>query len=314
MRTLLAFVFTLVLSFPAQAENLQDLNIGYSRLRISLPVFVAKEQGFFERHGINAKLEMYETAQPLMQALISGRIDVAGYTALPITYNGMLRSGKKLYFLTTMVEDQDHRISYLLKKEGSGISSVHDLKGKTVGILPTIAYKAWFEAILRKHDLKPAVDVKIQQIAPMQQPQALKNGGVDALFTNDPVATSVLQMKVGALISDQVEAPTHIMNPFPFGSFNVSQEWAEQHPDMFQKLKAAMNEAVDFVNKHPEEAKQAMRAYLPAKFQPHVEHYPNAKYLNTKASSQKTFQDVSDLYLKIGIIKKPLDLKGLIIE
>jgi len=292
-----------------------EISVGYSRLRISLPVFVAQERGIFKKHGLKVALQMYDTAQPLMQALVSGRIDVAGYTALPITYNGMLRSGKQLYFLSTMVEDEQHRISYLLRaKANKDIRTVANLKGKVIGILPTIAYKSWLGAILKKNGLNPDKDVTVLQVASMQQLQSLRSGGVDALFTNDPVATSALQLGVAELVSDVVECPKYIQNPFPFGSFNVSKEWADKNPVPFERLGNALDEAVAFVNKHPAQAKEAMKPYLPEAFRPHIAFYPDAKYLESKLSTERLFQNVANMYLGIGIIKKPLSLSGLVVS
>lgn len=298
-------------------ENLTDLEIGYSRLRISLPVFVAQEKGFFEKHGIRASLNMYETAQPLMQALVAGQINAAGYTALPITFNGMIRSKKDLYFITTMVEDDQHRISYLIRpqsQEGNPpvINSIKDLAGKRIGILPTIAYKAWLEEILRKNGIDPKKDVVIQQISPTQQGQALKSGGVDALFTNDPAATSIIKLGIGELVSDEVEVPQNIQNPFPFGSFNVDKVWADENSEDYQNLVSALDEAVAYINTHPNESKKMMIPYLPEVFKEHVAHYPNALYWNTKQSKIETYQDVSDLYFSIGIIPEAINLDGLV--
>ena len=300
-------------------DGLTSVDIGYSRLRISLPVFVAKEKGFFEEFGIDANLEMYETAQPLMQALLEGRVDVAGYTALPITYNGMLRSGKDLYFVSIMVEDQEHRISYLLRPvteagESPKIKSVKDLEGKVVGILPTIAYKSWLEAILIENGLTPDQDVIIQQTAPTLQSQALRSGGVDALFTNDPSATSAIRTGVAELISDEVEVPAYLGSPFPFGSFNVSKEWADSNPETMSNIAKALEKAIDFVNANPEEAKDFMKPYLPEQFQSHVQFYPDAQYMKMGKSNEKILQDAADQYLDIGIINKPLNLSGLTYE
>lgn len=297
--------------------NLTDLTIGYSRLRISLPVFVAQEKGIFEKHGIRASLKMYETAQPLMQALVAGQVSAAGYTALPITFNGMLRSQKDLYFITTMVEDNQHRISYLIRprsQEGkpSTINSVKDLAGKRIGILPTIAYKAWLQEVLRKNGLDPEKDVVIQQIAPTQQGQALKNGGVDALFTNDPAATSIIQLGIGELVSDEVEVPQNIQDPFPFGSFNVDKAWADSNPEVYNKLVSALDEAVTYVNTHPDESKKLMVPYLPEAFKDHVTHYPNAQYWGTEQSRMKTYNDIASLYLSMGIIPESINLNGLV--
>lgn len=294
--------------------DLDKVTVGYSRLRISLPIFVAMKKGIFEKNGLDVDLKMYETAQPLMQALVEGKIDLAGYTALPITYNAMLRSEKQLLFISTMVEDQEHRISYLLKPKGGEISKISELKGKKVGILPTIAYKAWLEAMLKHNGLEPGVDVVIQQIAPALQAKMLQSGGVNALFTNDPVATSAIQAGVAELVTKEVELPKYLRSPFPFGSFNISKEWAEQNKSVFGKVVKSLDEAIYFVNSHPAESKLMMKGYLPDSFKDHVTFYPNALYLTSGDSDEAVFNEIAEKYLEIGIIKKPISLKGLVVK
>ena len=298
---------------PSQEAS---LTIGYSRLRISLPVFVAQQKGIFSRHGIKANLVMYDTAQPMMQALVEGKIDIAGYTAYPITYSAIARSHKALYFITVMVEDQQHRISFLLRPkpragESPRIKTIRDLKGKRVGILPTIAYKAWLQAIVKANGIDPA-DVQIIQVDPALESQALKSGGVDALFTNDPAATAAIDAGIAELISDKVECPEYIKNPFPFGSFNVSKAWADANRDALGRLLAALDDAVGFINANPQAAKDSMKPYMPEQFRADVDRYPDAKYLASAETTDAMLQEMADLYLKMGIIDAHLDLTGLV--
>ena len=303
---------------PRSDEQEEKITIGYSRLRISLPVFAAQERGIFAKHGLDATLVMYDTAQPLMQALVEGAIDVGGFTALPITYNAMLRSGTELLFISTLIEDQDHRISYLLRPvpppgEEPTIKAITDLNGLSVGILPTIAYRSWMEEILRQNGMDPESDVRLRPIAPAQQPLSLQSGGVQALFTNDPAATSTIEAGIGELILPGiVEVPHYIKSPFPFGSFNVRREFALANVDKYRRLVRALNEAIIFVNENPAEAKQAMRPYLPDAFKDHVDKYPDAHYLPTNESSPAQFQEIADLYFDLGIIPAALNVSSAI--
>lgn len=327
MKKSLSFLAVVIILLFVSCDNskqtnnggLKEVEIGYSRLRISLPVFVAKEKGIFEKNGIDAKLTMFETAQPLMQALVAGKIDVGGYTALPITYNGMIRSKKELYFVTTMEEDSLHRISYLLRKkrengQSAEIGSIEDLKGKTIGILPTSAYKAWISEILRANGVDPEKDVVIQQIAPPQQLQALKSGGVDALFTNDPAATTALVSGVAESINNFVEVPKYIMSPFPFGSFNVSKEWGDQNPELFLGIIKSLNEAIDYIESHQKDAKLSMQPYLPEQFKDDVLKYPDVEYDRTDESDDAVYIEIAKRYFQMGIISEEIRLEGLVIE
>lgn len=292
---------------------LEKVEIGYSALRISLPVFVAQEKGYFKDAGLDVKLTRFDTAQPLMGALAGGSIDIAGYTALPITYNAMLRSKKNLLFLSGMIEDQKHRISYfIVPKNTPKTFTIKDLKGKKIGILPTVAYKAWASEILKANSLDPEKDVELIQIAPALSPSALESGQVDALFTNDPAATTTIQKGIGRLLSDTVEVPYYLGDPFLFGSFNISKAYADEHPEVVEKIKVALNKAIDFVNEHPQEAKKLMVPYLHESQKDFVQFYPDALYKKVGDISESDFQKIADMYVEIGIIPSQLDVSGLV--
>lgn len=301
---------------PAPAPAPAELSIGYSRLRISLPLFVAQERGLFARHGLRVKLVQYDTAQPLLQALVEGKLDLGGYTALPISYAGMLRSGARLLFLTAMVEDREHPVSYLLRRKPAAgaapaIRSVRDLEGKTVGILPTIAYQAWLEALLDASGV-PRGSVKIQQLEPMMQGSTLAAGGVDALYTNDPAATAAIVAGVAEPVPGATALPEVLGEPLLFGSFNVRKEWADAHPAELRKLAAALDEAIDHVNQHPAEAQADLKPYLPDAFKPHIGAYPPARYLTTAAAQDQDFQRLAARYQAIGLLDRAPALDGLV--
>ena len=80
---------------------------------MALPIFVANEKGFFAKHGLRVELVPYETAQPMMDALVGGSLEVGGYCALPITFAAMVRSKTPLIFISSMMEDDAHPISIL---------------------------------------------------------------------------------------------------------------------------------------------------------------------------------------------------------
>ena len=291
-----------------------EIIIGYSALRISLPVFAAKEKAYFAGEGLNVKLVRFDTAQPLMTSLVAGSVRIAGYTALPITYNAMLRSKTDLYFVTAMLEDQKHRISYLIvPKDTPDTFTIAELKGKKIGILPTVAYRAWLEEILKFNEVDPS-DVKIVQITPALTPSALESGQVNALFTNDPAATTILQRGIGRLLSKEVEVPKIFGEQFVFGSFNIRKDFADNNPEIAAKIVRALDKAVTFVNNNPDEAKQIMKKYLHESQKPFVDFYPDALYQTTTEVDHKKFQDIADKYLEIGIIQEPLKVEHLVIS
>lgn len=292
------------------------LRIGYSRLRISLPIFVAQELGIFQKNGVDAKLEMYDNGQSLGQALVEGRIDIGGYLATPITLNGILRTGRKMYLVTTMLEDQGHRVSFLLRRKlangrETSIKSIADLKAKKVGIFPTFAYKATLEALLKKNNVNPA-DVTIQQTDPQIEPQLLANGGLDALYTIDPAATAAIVAGASELIQAEVEAPSLFGEPFPFGQALVGREWADANPELTTKIVRSLDAAIIYINGHPKEAKQVLHKYLSQVYQSHIDLYADALYLTSADTDDEIYIRIAKRYRDIGIITQDIDLRGAI--
>jgi len=149
-----------------QPQASAPIKIGYAALRSSVPVYLAQEKGIFKKYGLTVELQRFETAQPIMESLVAGNLDAGGYTAMPIIESAMIRSKTPLYFTTAMLEDQAHRISYLIvPKDAPAGMKITDLKGKKVGILPTVAYKVYIEQILKANGMQPT-DVEIVQVKP----------------------------------------------------------------------------------------------------------------------------------------------------
>jgi NitT/TauT family transport system substrate-binding protein len=253
--------------------------IGVSTLRISLPVFVAEQRGLFAKHGIDAEVRRFDTAQPLADELAAARIDAGGYVAFPILF-GPGAPPPRVRVLTAIVEDAGHPLSYLLVKKGSGLRGVAALRGRRIGILPTAAYRRWLEAILQHDGLRPE-DVSIVPLAPQQEVDALAGGGVDALFTGDPMATAAIARGLAEPATDTPDVPRVLGEPFLFGTFAVTEAFAQAHPERAGALAAALDEAITLIAADPEVGRAAMKPYVRETERPFVDRYPPARYLRS---------------------------------
>ena len=310
MKKIFFICCSLVLLAILGQENLhadEAVKIGYNQLRISLPVFVAQEKGFFQKNNLNVELEMFDTAQPMVDALCGGKIDVAGYSAFPIVFNAQLRSKKELYYSTVLMEDDAHPLSMFVVKKDSPIKTISDLKGKNIGILPTFAYKVWLELILQKNGIKPE-DVTIIQVAPAMTPSALESKNIDVAFTNDPAVTTCIQKGIGRLLFPEAMVPKYMWSPFPFASFNMTREFVDKNPDTARKILRSLDEAIDFINTNQQEAKKIMADFIPEVQRPFVEHYPDAFFKKSTEFSVQDLLKIEEAYRDQGIIKDKLDL------
>jgi ABC-type nitrate/sulfonate/bicarbonate transport system substrate-binding protein len=254
--------------------------IGVSALRISLPVFVAEQHGLFAKHGVEVELRRYDTAQPLADELGAARIDAGGYVAFPILF-GPGAPPPKVRVFTAVVEDAAHPLSYLLVKKGSGLRGVAALRGRRIGILPTAAYRRWLEAILRHDGLRPE-DVSIVPVAPSLEVDALGGGGVDALFSGDPMATAALARGVAEPLTDSPDVPRVLGEPFLFGTFAVTEDCAQKRPAAVRAVADAIDEAITMIAADPAVGKEAMKPYIRESERPFIDRYPTARYLRSR--------------------------------
>ena len=306
----IAYYFTTKETEPVKENT--EITIGYPTLRIALPVLVAYDKGYFKEEGLDVTLKSYQTAQPMMDALVSGKINLGGFCALPITFGAMARSKTDLLFLGGMYEDDKHPISVLLVKDTTSISSIQDLKGKKIGILPTRAYEVWLQGILESNNINPK-DVIIRQVKPNLQADALNNGSVDALFTNDPAATITMSKGYGMELTREALVPKSTeMSPFYFGSFNVRKDYADKNPDIVLKVSKALDRASKYINENPDSKLiMAKDNYLPEAFRPIVKNFPNSFFKTTNNVSEEDLTEIKEFYFNKQVLPVNIDIKGL---
>lgn len=156
--------------------------------------------------------------------------------------------------------------------------------------------------------------VEIVQLDPSLQATALQSKQVDALFTGDPVGTTVLQKGIGRLISNEVELPKIFGEPFLFGSFNIRKDFAEKNPSVTKKLVSALDKAVEYVNDNPAESKQILKNYLSETQKPFADFYPDALYQKSDEVNPSIFQKAADNYRQLNIIDGDLMVEDLVVS
>ncbi len=261
------------------------IEIGYSALGISLPLFVAERRGLFADHGLAVKLVSYPTAHPLVEAVVhAGGPACGGFVAFPIAFHRHL-AGKRLRYAGAVLEDRHNPISFLLVREGAGISSIEELGGRKVGVLPTKAYREWFKLLAAKHGLgyhqikleatcrcmetgeacsTGLPTMKVYDVDPDQTVAMLASGELDAIFTNDPGATAAVAAGVAQVWGDEPLLPALLSDPHYFGSFIFDDAFAREQPAVVTRIVQAIDAAIRLVRAQPDMARRCASDYLPA--------------------------------------------------
>jgi NitT/TauT family transport system substrate-binding protein len=145
-------------------------------------MWIAKEAGFFKKHGLDVKLVFIASGPLGTTAILSGEVDVGIIGGFAPT-RAIAGGAKNL----VMIGQSKNRMTGAIvgKKE---IGSVQDLKGKRLGIDRVGSNPDMFtQAALSRFQMDPLKDLQYIQLGSIGQGvPALKAGTIDALTTSTP--------------------------------------------------------------------------------------------------------------------------------
>jgi ABC-type nitrate/sulfonate/bicarbonate transport system substrate-binding protein len=203
-----------------------------------LPLWVAKEQGFFTKYGVPADTIFIRQAPTLVAALTSGDIQI-GYTGGTAVL-GSAASGSDLKILAAFT----NRVTYDVVAR-KGIKTPEDLRGKIFGV-QSIGGTVWMGAILalEHFGLDPNRD-KISLIAAGDQSvlaQALVAGTIDVTVL-DGVMSRTLRQNGYPVLAELSKAN------IPISSVGIVAKGSliQKNPELFENLLKALLESEAFV-------------------------------------------------------------------
>jgi sulfonate transport system substrate-binding protein len=191
-RAALAAAISLSLAAGAQAQQPLPIRIGAATATDHAAIFIGVEKGIFAKHGLDAKVVMYQTGVEMINGMLGGAQDVnvmgsiaflAGVSnGLPLVLIGHLH-GDALSMAYSINNS-------IVATPASGIKEgdVKSLKGKKIGLPRGTGAESYLLGVLALNGLKDS-DVTIVNLQPSNQTTALRQGNVDALSAWEPWGT-----------------------------------------------------------------------------------------------------------------------------
>jgi NitT/TauT family transport system substrate-binding protein len=238
---------------PAQAET--KLKMMYTAVSGFTAGYVAQEQGFFKKRGIDVEFVQTMSSGNNPPALVSGSVQIAGPT-LPT----LLQANDAGLDLVVIASGAVYPLEadILVARQGSGIQKPADLKGKTVGV-PGLGALLHFMLIrnLKANGVDPS-SVRFVETSFPQAADALKSGQIDAYPAQAPFTARILQSGAGYEVANWLKNT-------PDGTLTVvyatTRKWAEENKQTVHDLREAMKEAVTFSKAHRPEMYNAIAKY-----------------------------------------------------
>ncbi len=247
-----------LVAFGALAAQAQTkITLGHTGVADYLGAFVAQEEGFFKKHGLDVTLQQV-AGGALVPGLQGGSLQMA--TLPPTNMLLAIDGGLDLVAVAgTSVMDKGDTNVGLLVGTNAGIQQPKDLMGKKVGV-PSIG--GFLYVMVRKWVADKGVDPKQVNFVEVNFPQTgdlLKSGSIQAGVSADPfLKRAVASGAARPLAYFADDLPPQTTGVF----FGTTRQWANANPAAVKDFQAAIAEAAAFAQKNPQAARADLAKYI----------------------------------------------------
>jgi NitT/TauT family transport system substrate-binding protein len=291
---------------PSQPGQPDKVTVGVIPILDVAPIYLGKERGFFKDHNIDLELKQAEGGAAIVPAVVSGEYQfgfsntvsllLAQSQTLPIkaVSNGVNSTG---------ADGKD--FAGLFVKADSPIKTPKDLEGKKVAAntLQNIVDTS-VRASVRKDGGDPS-KVNFTALPFPDQPAALQNGQVDAIFVVEPFQQAALDQGARKIASSYVDVAPNLCVALYF----TSQQLLSENPDLVKRFTEAMKEALSYADANPGEAREIIGTYT--KIAPEV--IQKLTLPKWPADINKdSLQELADLAKEDGLVTNPVDVNAIL--
>ena len=297
------------------------VKVGYQKIATGLPFFVALDRGFFEESGLKVEPIVFGSSNLLLEAVASGKIDASSdagtftFLSIEAANPGLLKIYKMALVGTGVSKGEFGRsgAESLIVRKGSDIESITQLKGKTIGIFPGIAFRKNFKIILKAYGLDIDKDVEMIDLIPPLQIGALEAGKVDALFALDPVPAICEAKGIGRRIADNL-VTGYVLDPVCIGCGVFSSRFLKERPLAAKKFQEAMEKAAEWIYNNPDGAIRIFPKYIPVDEEIVLKNRCANWHFNFSKEDIALFQKNIDFWFEQGLLSKRLDVDNLLVN
>jgi ABC-type nitrate/sulfonate/bicarbonate transport system substrate-binding protein len=234
---------------PIQASR--HLRIGFIALNDAAPIIVAKEHGFFERHGLHVELHREVGWATIRDKLIYREIDAThalgamvlsttlGLNCLPCSCLTALVLNTNGNCITLSSELWERGVRNAATMRDEIVRSRHERTYVFGVVFAHSSHRIHLCDWLRSAGVNPDRDVRIVVVPPPQLFRNLAAGTIDGYCVGDPWNSLAVREKAGWCPVTSVD----LAHGHPEKVFMVRQDFAEQRPEEHLAMVAALIEA-----------------------------------------------------------------------
>jgi len=249
----LLFVAASLSLAPAQEKKLDKIRVGGgSASATQMSMWLAKEGGFYEKHGLAVEAISIPGSSPAIQAMLAGEVPIiqlGGAASIQANF-----SGADTVIIATIV--RKFLFSIFARP---GIERMEDLRGKVFGAtrFGTLSDLASRFA-LRAHGIDPDRDITMVQTGgPAETVTAMAAGKVHAAAISPPATLQARRLKLRELLDlSKLDAEYHV------NGVVTSRRYLKSHEDVVRRFLRAYIEGAARGQKDKSFAMKAMGKYF----------------------------------------------------
>lgn len=260
----------------------------------SLPIHVAQSEGYFEDQGVEVEIIPVASAPERDQLIQSGQADAMINELVSIIfYNKQDVNVVAVRFARAATPDIP--VFRIVASGASGIETVEDLAGATIGISEGTVIEYTTDRLLEKAGLSPD---QVEKVAVPKIPDRLNllsSGQLDAANLPDPAA-SVALLQGGKLIIDDTAYPEVGHSVITFDA-----EFLQRNPGTVRAFLTAVEQAVSAINADKDRWDQLLldENLLPP---PLLGTYTLPSYPTASVPSEAQFEDALQWAQEKGLV------------
>jgi NitT/TauT family transport system substrate-binding protein len=243
----------LLLVYPITVRSADSMIVGVAGPAINMVYsFVARDAGIFQKHGLDARVVVFDAGSILAQAALSGQVKIS-VSSGPATIASRSQGAD-----TIIVGACVNVLPYSIVA-AKGITNWDQLKGKKIAISRFgSGTDTAVRLVLKKFGLDPAKDVTIVQLGTQpSRVQALAAGAIDATIISPPLDITAKKQGYPILVNI-----ADLGIPYPQQVIETTDRFVRENPQAVKNFLKGFIEGVRYASTHKEETKKVMTKYL----------------------------------------------------
>jgi NitT/TauT family transport system substrate-binding protein len=246
-------LLTFLLARPPSIHSADTMIVGVAGPAVNMIYsFMARDAGLWQKHGIDARVVIFDAGSILAQAALSGEVKFS-VSSGPATIAARAQGADSIIVAACV-----NTLPYSVVA-AKGITKWEQLKGKKIAISRFgSGTDTAVRLVLKRFGLDPVKDLTILQLGTQpSRVQALAAGAIDATIVSPPL--DIAAKKQGYQILVNI---ADLGIPYPQQVIETTDHFTRENPHTVKNFLKGFIEGIRYVATHKEETKKAITKYL----------------------------------------------------